>query len=340
MTPSKIRLLATVAGLLWLPCLCFAQDTSAEASSISSSSTAAAYEQRIADLQVRQASGLELSEAYFGLGMALQRQQQHEAAVEAFDNALQALRENTGLYDLEQLPVLQARLDSTQALASWEDVDAGKRLAYQITAKNPAAGSDRRYQTLRELGLWKLRVAEESLLSNSLDGVRDAAALYRHELDEPNLRAAYDTLSLSNLYLDLAALEFLQAKQKLALPLSEYTTGGSRTTTETYCQTIYTADGRAREVCRSLQVPNLEYFMGLSDRKYDQIRDHLDAMRESVLQAYDVLLGEVATPNQSEALVLLAEVHRLTDAFNGFVAENARKTESRIAAPTGSIIRR
>jgi hypothetical protein len=87
-------------------------------------------------------------------------------------------------------------------------------------------------------------------------------------------------------------------------------------------------------------VPNLDYFMGLSDRKYGQIRDHLDAMKESVLEAYDVLLAEVGTPNRDEALILLAEVHRLTDAFNGFVAENSRKTESRIAAPTGSIIRR
>lgn len=193
--------------------------------------------------------------------------------------------------------------------------------------------------SLRELGLWKLRVAEEGLLPNSLNGVRDAAALYRRELDQPDIRAAYDTISVYNLYLDLAALEFLQAKEKLALPLSEYSTGVSRTTTQMYCQTIYGPDGRVREVCRSVQVPNLEYFMGLSDRKYDQIRDHLDAMKESVLQAYEVLLGEVGTANRTEALALLAEVHRLTDAFNGFVAENSRKSESRIAASTGSIIR-
>jgi tetratricopeptide (TPR) repeat protein len=278
-------------------------------------------------------------ESYYSLGTSLQEQERHEEAVEAFDDALQLLRENGGLYDLEQLPILQARLDSTQALSSWEDVDAGKQLAYQIAVRNPAAGTSTRYQTLRELGLWKLRVAEEGLLPNSLNGVRDAASLYRRELDQPDIRAAYDTISISNLYLDLAALEFLQAKEKLALPLSEYSTGGSRTTTQMYCQTIYGPDGRAREVCRSVQVPNLEYFMGLSDRKYDQIRDHLDAMKESVLQAYEVLLREVGTPNRTEALALLAEVHRLTDAFNGFVAENSRKSESRIAAPTGSIIR-
>lgn len=307
---------------------------------VQTSAHAASNEQQIAELQARHASGVELSQAYYGFGTALQEQDRHEDAVKAFDDALQALRENTGLYALEQLPVLQARLDSNEALSSWEDMDAGKQLAFQIAIRNPEAGIARRYQTLRELGLWKLRAAQEKLVPNSLEGVRDAAALYRHELEQPELRAAYDTMSLSNLYLDLAAFEFLQAKEKLALPLSEYTTGGSRTTTEMYCQTIYGPDGRPRDVCRSVQVPNLEYFMGLSDRKYDQIRDHLDAMKESVLQAYDVLLGEVTTPNQGEALLLLAEVHRLTDAFNGFVAENSRKSESRIAAPTGSIIRR
>lgn len=331
MTRSKLLLLP-IACLYWLPGASFAQASA-------SLPTPESYEQLIAGMETRQASGVELSEAYAGLGHALQAQERHEEAVAAFDMALQALRENGGLYQLEQLPVVQARVDSSQAIASWQEVEAGRQLAHLIALRNPGASSQLRYQTLRELGLWKLRVAEEELLPNSLYGVRDAASLYRHELEQPGARSSYDPLSLANLYLDLAALEFLQAKEKLALPLSEYTTGGSRTTTEMYCQVIYGADGRPREVCRSVQVPNLDYFMGLSDRKYDQIRDHLDAMKESVLEAYDVLLGEVGTPNRSEALVLLAEVHRLTDAFNGFVAENSRKSESRIAAPTGSIIR-
>jgi tetratricopeptide (TPR) repeat protein len=219
---------------------------------VQASAQPASYEQQIAELQARQASGIELSEAYYGLGTSLQQEERHEEAVAAFDDALQALRENTGLYDLEQLPVLQARLDSTQALESWEEVDAGKQLAYQITLHNPAAGTASHYQTLRELGLWKLRVAEEKLLPNALDGVRDAVALYRHELEQPGVVTAYSPLSFANLYLDLAALEFLQARQKLALPLAEYTMGGPRTATETYCQTISGPDGRPRDVCRSI----------------------------------------------------------------------------------------
>jgi hypothetical protein len=83
----------------------------------------------------------------------------------------------------------------------------------------------------------------------------------------------------------------------------------------------------------------MDYFMGLSDRKYEQIRDHLDAMEDAVLDAYAVLLGEVETQNRSDALTLLSEVHRLTGAYNGFVAENARRTGTRIAPPTGSILR-
>jgi tetratricopeptide (TPR) repeat protein len=331
MTRSTIFPLS-VACLLWLPCPGFAQAASASAPE--------SYTQLIAQLEARGADGTELGEAYTGLGNALQILGRHVDAAAAFDRALQALRENNGLYELEQLPVVQARLDSSLALASWQEVEAGKQLAHLIALRNPGTSTEVRYQTLRELGLWKLRAAEEELLPNSLEGVRDAAMLYRHELERPGVRASYGSLSLANLYLDLAALEFLLAREKLALPITEYTTGGTRRTTEVLCQTVHTPDGRTREVCRSLEVPNLEYFMGLSDRKYDQIRDHLDAMKASVLEAYDVLLAEVATPNRDEALSLLAEVHRLTDAFNGFVAENSRKSESRIAAPTGSIIRR
>ena len=98
------------------------------------------YLQLITELETRQSSvavDVELSEAYYGLGNALQTLGRHEEAVEAFDKALQALRKNKGLYELEQLPLLQARLDSSQALAAWREVDAGRQLAYLITLKNP-----------------------------------------------------------------------------------------------------------------------------------------------------------------------------------------------------------
>jgi hypothetical protein len=255
--------------------------------------------------------------------------------------ALQGIRENSGLYELDQLPVLQAQLESQEALAAWRDVDASMQLAHLISLKNPDASIDRRYQALRELGLWKLRAAEEDLLPNPLHETRDAAAIYRLELDEPDSRGAYAgrPLSVANLYLDLAALEFLQAREKLALPLSEYVEGGQRTSTQTYCETIQTPDGRGRQVCRTMQVPNMDYFMSLSDRKYKEIRYHLDAMKDAVLEAYKVLLPEVDTRNRDAALTLLAEVRRLTDAHNGFTAANARRTGSRITAQTGSIIR-
>src|SRR5690606_27345035 len=124
--------------------------------------------------------------------------------------------------------------------------------------------------------------------------------LYQQELERPGLRAAYAArpLALANLYLDLAAPEFLQARKKLALPLGAYVAGGQRTVAQVFCETIQTPDGRTRQVCRTLQVPNLDYFMALSDRKYEQVRDHLDTMKERVMEAYAVLLREVDTANR------------------------------------------
>ncbi|MES2627178.1 MAG: tetratricopeptide repeat protein [Pseudomonadota bacterium] len=309
------------------------------------SSSRASYEQLIADLQITQNSSgatTALSEAYTGLGNSLQTLGRHEDAVVAYEQALQLLRQSKGLYELEQLPVLQARLVSNQALAAWQDVDTGRYLAYQIALRNPGAGIALHYQTLRELGLWKLRAAEDDLLQNSLDGVQEAAALYRLELERPGIRAAYqnNALFLANLYLDLAALEFLQARKKLELPLSAYVEGGQRTVTEMYCETIPMPGGRERQVCRSMQVPNMDYFMSLSNKKYSTTWEHLNAMQDAVLEAYAVLLPEVATEHRDDALTLLSEVHNLTDAFNDFVAQNARRTGSRIAGPTGSRINR
>lgn len=324
-----------IAGLWWpvsLPAL-------AQSEALSS---LVSYERTIAALQTQPADvSAQLGEAYSGLGNTLQSLQRHQEAMAAYGQALQLFRENGGLYTLEQLPLLESRLASSQALASWQEVDADRQLAYQVAVKNPAANVALHYQTLRELGLWKLRAADEKLLPNDLDVAREAEALYRRELDQPSLRADYQgkPLWLANLYLDLAAIEFLQAKKKLALPLDAYKDAGPRKITETYCETIPTPDGRGRQVCRNMQVPNLDYFMSLSDKKYAATWEHLDAMQDAVLEAYSVLLPEVDTTNRDDALLLLAEVRRLTDAFNDFVEQNARgRTGSRIAAPTGSRI--
>jgi tetratricopeptide (TPR) repeat protein len=363
MSRSKVCLLP-VAGLLWLGCLQGAAHAAAPEGdpdttlSIPQSADIAgelphtevlpavtSYLQLIAELETRQNTpgvDVELSEAYYGLGNSLQSLERHEEAVAAFDMALQLLRKNKGLYELEQLPVLQARLDSSQALASWQEVDAGRHLAHLITLKNRGASIERRYQTLRELGLWKLRAVDEELLPNSLEGAREAAALYRQELELPGVRASYQGkgLFVGNLYLDLAAIEFMQAKKMLALPLSSYVEGGQRTITQMYCETIPTPDGRGRQVCRNILVPNMDYFMSLSDKKFRDTRRHLDAMQDAVLAAYDVLMGEVDTQNRDEALTLLSEVHRLTGAYNDFLAENSRRPGSRIAPQTGSRINR
>lgn len=340
-----------LAGPLWLATLHgYAQQAlvaSAPAAAVAADEDQLArYQQLIAELQNRQnnfGDSAGLSEAYAGLASSLQKLERHEEAVKAYDQALQLLRESSGLYALEQLPLLQAQLVSSQALKSWQQVDADRHLAYTIVLKNPAATIAQRYQALRELGLWKLRVGEDGLLPNSISDARDAAELYREELEQPEIRAAYEgkALSLANLYLDLAALEFLQAKKQLALPLSSYGTGGQRTTTEMFCETLPTADGRGRQVCRNIQVPDMNYFMSLSDRKYGATWDHLNAMQDAVLEAWAVLLPEVETHNRDAALALLTEVHSLTGAFNDFVAKNAgKRTGSRIAAPTGTRISR
>jgi hypothetical protein len=363
MSRSKVCLLQ-VAGLLWLVCPPGAAhaasvdvDTDTAFSVLQSAAIpgdvlpteapppVVSYQQLITQLESGQNSpgvAVELSEAYYGLGNALQSLERHEEAVAAFDQALQAIRKNNGLYELQQLPVLQARLDSSQALGWWQEVDADRQLAHLITLKNPAASIERRYQALRELGLWKLRAADEELLPDYLDGARDAAALYWQELERPDLRASYKgrVLFVANLYLDVAAIEFMQAKKRLALPLGAYVEGGQRTITQMYCETFPTADGRGRQVCRSMQVPNMDYFMSLSDKKFRDTRRHLEAMQDAVLEAYAVLLGEVETQNRDEALTLLAEVHRLTAVYNDFLAENSRRPGSRITSHTGSRITR
>lgn len=271
-----------------------------------------------------------LGSALLALGESLQVLGQHEEAIAAFEQALQLRRVNFGLYDVAQLPVLQALLESHTALAAWEEVDALHHQRHYIAAKQLGAGADLRVDTLVQLGEWKRQASAAALLdANQLD-VADTLQLYRHEIEQAQRldEAQRNPLQLATLYLDLAKTELMEANQLWERPIVDFDPSGSPSQTQMRCFAVRLADGRVQQICESVEVPNINYYLEPNQRKSVGIYRYLESIQAAVMDAYTVLQDDEQPSDRRDAL--LAQVQQLAADYNAFVAKAQLQTGTRI----------
>jgi tetratricopeptide (TPR) repeat protein len=284
------------------------------------------YQQTIATLEARQGVySMELSEAYVGLGNTLRTLDQHEEAAAAFSKALQSLRIGYGLNDLRQLAVLEELRTTHERLGDWDEVDSANHLIFYIAKHSPEADEDLRVKALLNLGDWMRKAEAEELVSDFDANARDLMELYNSEIARIQATENYAgrNVHLATLYLDLAATELSEAKRKYEMPLTAFQTpaaGEQRTTTQQSCVTGVDRSGRVVQACtQPMEVPNINYYLAPNQQKSTEIRVHLAAIENTVLQAYRALQDE---PSDATPTELLDEVHRLTTEYNDFVALN------------------
>lgn len=288
----------------------------------------ASYQERISALESRPTPYDEqLSEAWFGLGTTLQILGEHEEALEALGNALQALRISKGLHDPQQLPVLQQQLVSSQALQQWEELDAAYHLIYYIAQKQFEPGNPLRFDALRQLGKWKLQAATENLLPGNYDEAAQAAVLYRKEISQIDaITGSKD--QLATLYFDLAAVEFRQVQTVNEQPLIDFESSSRASTTQTQCQSVRMADGRVSQICSTVEVPNVNVYVVSSQRKSQEINLHLEAMRTAVMEGY-YALQDASVPAEQRA-ILMPQMQQLTGEYNKFINDNTTADNPRL----------
>lgn len=260
-----------------------------------------------------------LSQAYTDLGDAYQTLGRHEEAVEAYGNALQAVRINNGLNDTNQLPILDKYVDSYRALENWKAVDTNLHLYHHIARRSFAPGDDRRIEALLKLGRWKLQAAGDKLLYEHVG--EEALQLYQKEIEFLESVEEYPDkgLHMARLYLDYASTALYQATWLMNKPIEDFQQSGqSRSVTRMECTYIRTPDGKLIPVCSTVEVPNLDYYLIPSHAKTMEIRRYLNEMKSSIVKAYDAVEGETGRPDLRNAL--LSDVHRLTGAYNSFVS--------------------
>lgn len=103
-----------------------------------------AYRARIDDTRANASPySSELREQYAALGTLLQQSGDHEEAIEAFESAMHIDRVNTGLYTLDQIPIVEKIIASHEALGHDTEVDDLHGYLFYIQQKSYADGDPR-----------------------------------------------------------------------------------------------------------------------------------------------------------------------------------------------------
>ncbi len=115
------------------------------------------YRAAIEELEaIEGAYGSSLSQSLLGLGEALQEQDAHEEAVEVFKRAMHVTRINEGLYNLDQVPILEKIIESYIAEENWEDANDRHQYLFWLHRRNFGQADSRLLPVIEKLSNWHL----------------------------------------------------------------------------------------------------------------------------------------------------------------------------------------
>lgn len=142
-----------------------ADEPEAEASTIAelfsadrASLSAQQYMQKIRELEF--SGGVyqpELAETLAGLGRVYLDLGDLEAAEKSFRRALHTSRVNDGLYNSNQLPILDQLIDVNTVTGDWADLDQSYNYLYWVSKRNYGADDPRLLPVIDRIGRWHLQ---------------------------------------------------------------------------------------------------------------------------------------------------------------------------------------
>ena len=98
-----------------------------------------------------------LVEELASLGRLQQQQGNHVGAIETLDRAIHVNRINSGLYTLEQIPVVEQLIESHMALGNWEQADVYNNYLFHVQQKAYGFDDPRLIPVLDRLATWNIQ---------------------------------------------------------------------------------------------------------------------------------------------------------------------------------------
>ncbi|MFT7470360.1 MAG: hypothetical protein ACI8XU_000248 [Kiritimatiellia bacterium] len=98
-----------------------------------------------------------LIEELASLGRLQQQQGDHVGAIQTLDRAIHVNRINSGLYTLEQIPVVEQLIFSHMALGDWEEADTYNNYLFHVQQKAYGLDDPRLIPVLDRLATWNIQ---------------------------------------------------------------------------------------------------------------------------------------------------------------------------------------
>ena len=144
----------------------------------------ARYEARIADLKAEAGPhARELIEVHLSLGLSLQQAGEHGRAVDALQQAMQAVRVNDGLYSMIQAPILEGIIDSHIALNATDELRRDYEYLFWLHQRNYGAGNAALIPVITRIGQWYFDLYNFSPPHTTVEPLVAADDLYAKALD-------------------------------------------------------------------------------------------------------------------------------------------------------------
>ena len=100
--------------------------------------------------------GGSLTQNLIGLGLTMQDQGNHNEAIEHFTRAVHINKINEGLYNLNQVPVLERLIESYVAQGNWEDANDKHQYLFWLHQRNFGNADPRMLPIINKLSNWHL----------------------------------------------------------------------------------------------------------------------------------------------------------------------------------------
>lgn len=235
------------------------------------------------------------------LGQTWLELEQFELAHGIFEQAMQLVRVNDGLYGERQIELLKSLVQTNLSLKAWEQVDIYAHLLFDLQARMHEADSKAYAEALLSFSDWRLQASRYNLLirpgsTQAMHALQDLQE--QHEAMLGFARDRDDVGQQWSLLYAMASTEVEKARQYNYQSLSELNTPAPRYVSQTVCRTVPNGSGGLQRVCWQERVSNPDYLYSAGN----QLRTESDRARiglQVAVREMEALLAE--NPGFAEA---------------------------------------
>lgn len=229
-----------------------------------------------------------LIEAYDDMARFYVELEDYENAIRLHTDALQIARINTGLYSHEQLPILDALIESNSSATQWEEVDNLEELYYFINSRLYAFADPNHIAAAEDYGSWKLRLVRENLMEHSdfrlLDIAEELSRFYDRLLERLEPESSVKGEDLLSVIYGKSQADLTLARAVARTPYTAFQGTESQFINQTRCQNVRNSQGQVVRNCFTVQVENPRYRLSQRDAKRFQLQRHTRAISRSIAQ--------------------------------------------------------